>query len=120
MSADPAAPMDREAFLKMASYPLVRQSDMSEETRIEAIDICTSGAPALAPAAPELRAARPARTLSASPLHATRLVCPNALSWLHTHAPHALTRRRPVRSPSARAPQRWKSFRTTWRRRRSS
>ena len=39
-----AAPLDRDAFLKMASYPLVRQSDMSEETRLEAIDICTSGA----------------------------------------------------------------------------
>ena len=38
------AAMDREAFLKMASYPLVRQSDMSEETRLEAIDICSSGA----------------------------------------------------------------------------
>jgi hypothetical protein len=36
--------MDREAFLKLASYPLVRQSDMSEETRLEAIDICASGA----------------------------------------------------------------------------
>lgn len=41
-TAQPA--MDREAFLKMASYPLVRQSDMGEETRMEAIDICSSGA----------------------------------------------------------------------------
>ncbi len=39
-----SAPVDREAFLKMASYPLVRQSDMSEETRLEAIDICSTGA----------------------------------------------------------------------------
>jgi hypothetical protein len=46
MDAERAEPvgMDREAFLKMASYPLVRQSDMSEETRLEAIDICSSGA----------------------------------------------------------------------------
>ena len=36
--------MDRDAWLKLASYPLVRQCDMSEETRLEAIDICTSGA----------------------------------------------------------------------------
>lgn len=35
---------DREAFAKMANYPLVRQCDMSEETRAEAIDICSSGA----------------------------------------------------------------------------
>ena len=42
--ADAAQPMDRDAFLKMASYPLVRQCDMSEETRLEAIDICSSGA----------------------------------------------------------------------------
>ena len=41
---DVTQPMDREAFLKMASYPLVRQCDMSEETRLEAIDICSSGA----------------------------------------------------------------------------
>jgi dynein light chain 4 len=54
MDAERAEPMDREAFLKMASYPLVRQSDMSEETRSEAIDICSSGA---APRAPGLRLA---------------------------------------------------------------
>ena len=62
MDAERAEPvgMDREAFLKMASYPLVRQSDMSEETRLEAIDICSSGAwraaqRARAAAAPALR-----------------------------------------------------------------
>ena len=44
MDAERAEPLDRDAFLKMASYPLVRQSDMSEETRLEAIDICSSGA----------------------------------------------------------------------------
>ena len=51
--------MDREAFLKMASYPLVRQSDMSEETRLEAIDICSSGAPPRPPARPACAPAHP-------------------------------------------------------------
>ncbi|GBG66910.1 hypothetical protein CBR_g72665 [Chara braunii] len=31
--------MDREAFLKMAKYPLVKHSDMVEEVRLEAVEM---------------------------------------------------------------------------------
>ncbi len=33
-------PEDREAFLKMANYSLVKHTDMMAEVRDEAVDIC--------------------------------------------------------------------------------
>ena len=35
-----AAPVDMEAFRKMAKYPLVRACDMAPDVREEAVDIC--------------------------------------------------------------------------------
>ncbi|GAQ80054.1 Dynein light chain type 1 family protein [Klebsormidium nitens] len=32
-------PLDREAFLKMAKYPLIKSSDMMEEMRNEAVEM---------------------------------------------------------------------------------
>ena len=39
--------MDHEGFLKLANYPLIKQSDMNEEMRLEAVEICASGEAAL-------------------------------------------------------------------------
>jgi len=36
-------PVDREAFLKLAKYPLIKHTDMLEEMRIEAVELCVSG-----------------------------------------------------------------------------
>eukprot|EP00239_Pterosperma_sp_CCMP1384_P011228 CAMPEP_0197861132 /NCGR_PEP_ID=MMETSP1438-20131217/37006_1 /TAXON_ID=1461541 /ORGANISM="Pterosperma sp., Strain CCMP1384" /LENGTH=107 /DNA_ID=CAMNT_0043478219 /DNA_START=287 /DNA_END=607 /DNA_ORIENTATION=+ len=35
-------PMDREAFLKVAKYPLIKHTDMLEEMRVEAVEMCVS------------------------------------------------------------------------------
>lgn len=35
-------PVDREAFLKLAKYPLIKHTDMLEEMRIEAVELCVS------------------------------------------------------------------------------
>ena len=35
--------MDHEGYLKLANYPLIKQSDMNEEMRLEAVEICASG-----------------------------------------------------------------------------
>ena len=35
--------MDREGFLKLAKYPLIKHTDMLEEMRIEAVELCVSG-----------------------------------------------------------------------------
>lgn len=40
--ADSQAPLDREGYLKMANYALIKQSDMNEEMRVEAVEICAS------------------------------------------------------------------------------
>eukprot|EP00899_Mesostigma_viride_P006412 jgi/Mesvir1/15772/Mv03341-RA.1 len=32
-------PSDREAYLKMAKYPLIKHSDMIEEVRVEAVEM---------------------------------------------------------------------------------
>ena len=40
--------MDRDGYLKLANYPLIKQSDMNEEMRLEAVEICASGASSLA------------------------------------------------------------------------
>lgn len=34
--------MDREGFLKLAKYPLIKHTDMLEEMRIEAVELCVS------------------------------------------------------------------------------
>jgi hypothetical protein len=36
------SPPDREAFLKLAKYPLIKHTDMLEEMRIEAVELCVS------------------------------------------------------------------------------
>lgn len=36
-------PLDREGYLKLANYPLIKQFDMNEEMRLEAVEICASG-----------------------------------------------------------------------------
>ena len=43
-AVDASAPLDREGYLKLANYPLIKQSDMNEEMRVEAVEICASGA----------------------------------------------------------------------------
>ena len=35
--------MDREGFLKLAKYPLIKHTDMLEEMRIEAVELCVLG-----------------------------------------------------------------------------
>eukprot|EP00241_Pyramimonas_parkeae_P010118 CAMPEP_0114249768 /NCGR_PEP_ID=MMETSP0058-20121206/14329_1 /TAXON_ID=36894 /ORGANISM="Pyramimonas parkeae, CCMP726" /LENGTH=108 /DNA_ID=CAMNT_0001363357 /DNA_START=294 /DNA_END=617 /DNA_ORIENTATION=+ len=35
-------PPDREGFLKLAKYPLIKHTDMLEEMRIEAVELCVS------------------------------------------------------------------------------
>ena len=44
MATVPAAalPADMEAFYKMAKYPLIAHSDMSDEMRGDAVEICTT------------------------------------------------------------------------------
>lgn len=34
-------PADREAFIKLANYPLIKHTDMESEMRTEAVEICT-------------------------------------------------------------------------------
>mmetsp|Transcript_12711 Transcript_12711/g.30688 ORF Transcript_12711/g.30688 Transcript_12711/m.30688 type:complete len:106 (-) Transcript_12711:297-614(-) len=34
-------PVDREAFVKLANYPLIKHTDMESEMRNEAVEICT-------------------------------------------------------------------------------
>ena len=35
-------PETKDAFIKMASYPLIKHTDMESEMRTEAMEICTS------------------------------------------------------------------------------
>jgi dynein light chain 4 len=35
-------PENKDAFIKMASYPLIKHTDMESEMRTEAMEICTS------------------------------------------------------------------------------
>lgn len=42
-SGEAQAPLDRDGYLKMANYPLLKQFDMNEEMRLEAVEICASG-----------------------------------------------------------------------------
>ena len=35
-------PADKDAYVKMASYPLIKHTDMESEMRTEATEICTS------------------------------------------------------------------------------
>lgn len=42
-SAEGQAPLDPEGYLKLANYPLIKQFDMNEEMRLEAVEICASG-----------------------------------------------------------------------------
>jgi hypothetical protein len=71
---------DRAAFAKMSNYPLVRQSDMSDETRAEAIDICSTGAQ------PRARRARHSHTPLREPLASLAAALP---AQLHLAAPAA-------------------------------
>ena len=34
-------PADKDAYIKMASYPLIKHTDMESEMRNEAVEICT-------------------------------------------------------------------------------
>ena len=34
-------PADREAYIKLANYPLIKHTDMESEMRSEAVEICT-------------------------------------------------------------------------------
>ena len=34
-------PADREAYIKLANYPLIKHTDMESEMRTEAVEICT-------------------------------------------------------------------------------
>lgn len=71
---DGQAPLDREGYLKMANYPLIKQFDMNEEMRLEAVEICASGEP---PARlSEQRIKRQAASLFSNwPRHDTCLFC---------------------------------------------
>ena len=40
MAQEPEEIKDMEAFLKMAKYPLVKHTDMTQEMREEAMDTC--------------------------------------------------------------------------------
>ena len=37
-----AEPADKDSYVKMASYPLIKHTDMESEMRTEAMEICTS------------------------------------------------------------------------------
>ena len=46
------AVMDMEGYLRMAKYPIIRHTDMVEEVRAEAVELCITGARAHAPRRP--------------------------------------------------------------------
>ena len=36
-------PADRDAYIKLSNYPLIKHTDMEAEMRTEAVEICSGG-----------------------------------------------------------------------------